>query len=173
MGRKRAGSEIIVEEETILTIRGHKVMLDSDLAALYGVTTKAFNQAVKRNKDRFPRDFMFRLNVEEAREVAGLRSQSVTSKGGRRYLPYVFTQEGVSMLSAVLNSERAVEVSIAIMRTFVRMRLIIPANKELLRKVIELETRVIKHDRALGEVFDAIRQLMDLPPATKKRRIGF
>ena len=169
----RAQAPVPTEDITraILVLRGQRVLLDAELSALYGVAPKVLLQAVKRNRKRFPADFMMQLN---AAEWAALRSQSVTSKGGRRYLPYAFTQEGVSMLSTVLNSDRAVEVSIAIMRTFVRIRALSAVHRELAAKVIEHEGKLIKHDRALREVFDAIRQLMDVPlPNPKKRRIGF
>ena len=153
----------------ILTIRGCRVMMDADLAALYDVPTKAFNQAIQRNMDRFPEDFMFQLTEEE---FAGLRSQFVTSKkgrGGRRYLPYVFTEQGVAMLSGVLNSHRAVQVNIAIMRAFVRMRRMLVSHEELARKVAALEG---KYDSQFRVVFDAIRALME-PPKTQRQRIGF
>jgi hypothetical protein len=175
--KKSALPDIVLAEEKILTIRGHRVMLDSDLAKLYGVETRTLVQAVKRNADRFPEDFMFSVKNEELQEVMGLRSQSVISKaarGGRRYAPYAFTEQGVAMLSSVLNSKRSIQVNIAIMRTFVRLRSLTSAHRELASKVLEHEGKLIKHDRALREVFDAIRQLMDVPPPTpKKRRIGF
>jgi len=153
----------------ILTVRGHRVMLDADLAELYDVPTKAFNQAIQRNMDRFPEDFMFQLTEEE---FAGLRSQFVTSKkrrGGRRYLPYVFTEQGVAMLSGALNSHRAVQANIAIMRAFVRMRRMLVSHEELARKVAALER---KYDSQFRVVFDAIRALME-PPKTPRQRIGF
>ncbi len=158
-----------VIERKILLIRGHKVMLDSDLAELYEVATKVLVQAVKRNVKRFPSDFMFQLNNQE---VAGLRSQIVTSKigrGGRRYPPYAFTEQGVAMLSTVLNSERAIEVNIHIMRAFVKLREMIASNKDLAKKLDELEK---KYDAQFKVVFDAIRQLMT-PPEIKKKKIGF
>lgn len=155
-------------EKIILTVRGQRVMMDADLATLYGVTTKALNQAVKRNLARFPRDFMFQLTDEEA---AALRSQIVTSKrrGGRQYRPYVFTEQGVAMLSSVLRSERAIQVNIAIMRAFVRLRELIGSNKILFRRLAELEK---KYDAQFRVVFEAIRELM-AEPASKPRRIGF
>jgi len=159
-------------ERKIYLIRGHKVMLDSDLAELYGVATKVFLQAVKRNLNRFPEDFIFQLNYQE---VAALRSQFVTSKpgrGGRRYQPYVFTEQGVAMLSSVLNSERAIEVNIAIMRAFVKLREMLSTNKELAHKLAQLERKIEKHDDEIKLIFDAIRELMR-PPETKKRKIGF
>jgi hypothetical protein len=155
-------------EKQILHIRGQNVMLDSDLAELYGVETKALVQAVKRNLERFPNDFMFQLNKEE---FDALRSQIVTSKGrgGRRYLPYVFTEQGVAMLSSVLNSKRAIEVNITIMRAFVRLRSLMATHKDLARKLDEMEK---KYDAQFKVVFDAIRQLMT--PSEKPRHpIGF
>jgi ORF6N domain len=161
-------------EKSILLIRGHNVMLDSDLADLYGVTTKRLNEQVRRNLARFPEDFMFQLTTEEAES---LRSQIATSKpgrGGRRYHPYVFTEQGVAMLSSVLNSERAIEVNIAIMRAFVHLRELIGTHKDLARKLEELERKMGEHDEHFRIVFEAIRQLMTPPPEPeKKRRIGF
>jgi hypothetical protein len=159
-------------ERSILLIRGHKVMLDRDLAALYGVATKRLNEQVRRNLARFPDDFMFQLDAEEA-EV--LRSQSATLKLGRgqhrKYRPYAFTEQGVAMLSSVLNSDRAIEVNIAIMRAFVRLREMLASNKDLARKLDALEK---KYDAQFRVVFDAIRQLMAPPTEDqKKRRIGF
>lgn len=144
-------------------------MLDSDLAELYGVETKVFNQAVKRNLRRFPADFMFRLTQEE---IESLRSQFVTSnegRGGRRYAPYVFTEQGVAMLSSVLNSERAIEVNIAIMRAFVKLREMLGTHKELAQKLAEMEK---KYDAQFRVVFEAIRELMK-PPPVPTRKIGF
>jgi hypothetical protein len=163
-------------ERLILMIRGHKVMLDADLADLYGVETKALNQAVKRNIERFPVDFMFQLSVEELeglRSRSGrlsLRSQIVTSKrGGRRYLPYAFTEQGVAMLSSVLRSQRAVQVNIAIMRAFVRLREMLAAHRGLARKLAAMEK---KYDAQLKVVFDAIQELM-APSHRSRRQIGF
>ena len=157
-------------EKKILLIRGEKVMLDADLAELYCVQARVLNQAVKRNIDRFPGDFMFQLSREED---DSLRSQIVTLKKGRgqhrKYLPYVFTEQGVAMLSSVLNSERAVKVNIEIMRTFVRLRQMLASNAELARKLASLEK---KYDAQFKVVFDAIRELMK-PPEPKRSRIGF
>jgi len=187
---KRGSSTAIVKpaglaaqiERRILLIRGQKVMLDSDLAALYGVETKALNRAVKRNLERFPDDFMFQLTPEEAECLRcqngtsngdpGLRSQSVTSsgkRGGRRYLPHAFTEQGVAMLSSVLRSERAVMVNIAIMRAFVKLREMLATHKDLARKLEEMER---KYDVQFRVVFEAIRQLMT-PPLPPPQRIGF
>lgn len=155
-------------EKKILLIRGEKVMLDADLAELYGVETKMLVRAVKRNVDRFPSDFMIQLNKEE---FENLRFQFGTSSrwGGRRYLPYAFTEQGVAMLSSVLNSDRAIKVNIEIMRAFVRLRQMLASNKELARRFDELEK---KYDAQFKAVFDAIRQLM-IPPEPKRKRIGF
>ena len=144
-------------------------MLDSDLAKLYGVPTKSLNLAIKRNLTRFPDDFMFRLTHEEEKS---LRFQSETSKrgqGGRRYLPYVFTQEGIAMLSSVLHSERAIQVNIQIMRTFTKLRAILASHVELKRKIQLMEK---KYDYQFKVVFDAIKELLD-PPQRPKEPIGF
>lgn len=156
-------------EKSILFIRGQKVMLDSDLASLYETKTKVLLQSVKRNTERFPADFMFKLNNQE---VSILRSQIVTSnddRGGRRYMPYVFTEYGVAMLSSVLNSPRAIQVNIQIMRTFGRLREILASHKDLACKLNELEK---KYDSQFRIVFDAIRELMK-PPISSSRPIGF
>ena len=169
-GKQASRSIIPLEriESCIFLIRGHKVILDADLAELYEVETKVLIQAVKRNKSRFPGDFMFQLTKQE---VNDLRSQIVTSKrGGRRYLPYAFSEQGVAMLSSVLHSERAVIVNIEIMRAFVRLRQILASNAELARKLAELEK---KYDAQFKVVFDAIRKLMEPPADKKKRSIGF
>ena len=160
----------------ILVLRGHRVLLDSDLATLYGVASKVLLQAVKRNMQRFPQDFMMQLT---AAEWAALRSQFVTSKpgrGGRRYSPYAFTEQGVAMLSSVLGSERAIAVNIEIMRAFVRMRELLSSNRELARRFAQLEARIDKklatHDEAIAAILSAIRQLMH-PLVPKRRPIGF
>jgi hypothetical protein len=157
-------------ERAILLLRGSKVMLDSDLAALYGVETKALNQAVRRSAERFPPDFMFQLTTEEADL---LRSQIVTLKPGRgrhrKYRPYAFTEQGVAMLSSVLRSPRAVQVNVEIMRAFVRLRRMLGANEELARKLDALEA---KYDTQFRVVFQAIRELMS-SPEKPRRRIGF
>lgn len=159
-------------ERRIFLIRGHKVMLDSDLAELYGVGAKVLNRAVKRNRARFPEDFMFQLNAEEYRS---LRYQFGTLKGRgkhRKYLPHAFTEQGVAMLSGVLNSPRAVQVNIAIMRVFVRLRQLLAGHKELAEKLAELERKLEGHDVQIRSLFEAIRQLMR-PPESPRRRIGF
>jgi hypothetical protein len=157
-------------ERAILVLRGQKVMLDADLAALYGVEAKVLNQAVKRSVERFPADFMFQLTAEEA---AFLRSQTVTLKTGRgqhrKYLPYAFSEQGVAMLSTVLRSPQAVQVNIEIMRAFVRLRKMLASNAELARRLDALEK---KYDTQFKVVFDAIRQLM-APPTSEKKGIGF
>ncbi|MBI5020846.1 MAG: ORF6N domain-containing protein [Ignavibacteriales bacterium] len=159
-------------EQQIFLIRGQKAMLDSHLALLYGVSTKRLNEQVRRNISRFPEDFMFQLTPEE---YIFLRSQIATSKsgsGGRRYLPLAFTEQGVAMLSTVLNSERAIQVNIAIMRAFVKLRQILATHKDLAHKLEELERKFETHDIQIKSVFEAIRQLMT-PPEKPKRQIGF
>ena len=157
-------------ERRIFSLRGHKVMLDSDLAEVYGVGTKVLNQAVRRNPDRFPSDFLLRLTSEEA---DSLRSQIVTSKagrGGRRYLPYVFTEHGAVMLASVLNSAAAVTMSIQVVRAFVRLRAMLATHKDLARKLDALEH---KCDRRFKAVFDTIRELLAPLADPRKRPIGF
>jgi len=151
----------------LLVLRGHKVLLDADLSVLYGVHTKVLNQAVRRNLERFPADFMFQLTV---RETEILRSQSVTSShhGGRRHRPYAFTEQGVAMLSSVLRSSRAIAVNIEIMRAFVRLRRVLASNAGLARRLVALET---KCDGQFATVFQALGQLM--APRRLKGRIGF
>lgn len=173
-------------EHVIYSIRGHRVMLDADLARLYGVLTSALNQAVKRNRARFPADFMFQLSSNETANLRShfgsskgradsnrLISQTVISKGRggrRRSLPYAFTEQGVAMLSSVLNSERAIHVNIAIMRTFVRFRQLLATNAGLARRLTELEK---KYDKQFRIVFEAIDQLMTEPDEPDKPQIGF
>jgi hypothetical protein len=152
-------------------VRGHKIMLDADLASLYNVQTRALVQAVKRNERRFPQDFMFQLTDDE---WTALRSQSVTSngRGGRRYAPYAFTEHGALMLSSVLNSETAAEIGIIVVRTFVQLREILSTHKDLAAKLETLERKLGSHDQAIASIIDAIRQLMT-PQAQSKRSIGF
>jgi hypothetical protein len=163
-------------EQAIMMIRGQKVMLDSDLAELYGVETGALNRAVKRNRDRFPPDFMFQLTREEVENlrcqigISSLRSQFVTaSYGGRRSHPYAFTEQGVAMLSSVLRSRRAVQVNVEIMRAFVHVRRWLVTHEDLTRKLDALEKR---YDVQFRNVFEAIRQLMT-PPEPPRKRVGF
>ena len=159
-------------ESRILVLREQKVILDSDLAELYGVPVKRLNEQVKRNQERFPSDFMFRLSAEES---DALRSQSATSKtgrGGRRYAPYAFTEHGAIMAATVLNSERAVEMSGFVVRAFVRLREMLATNHQLASKIDELEQRLDTHDASIQELIEAIRELMAPEPA-KGRRIGF
>ncbi len=156
--------------QTICFLRGQKIILDFDLARLYDVPTAQLKRAVKRNASRFPGDFMFQVTAEEL-----LRCQIGISKkgrGGLRYRPYAFTEQGVAMLSSVLKSERAVKVNIAIMRAFVQLRQALEMNAELARKFSELENRVGKHDEEISAIIEAIRQLM-IPPEKPKREIGF
>ena len=167
-------NELVQVKNLIYEIRGYKVMLDSDLASLYEVPTKRLNEAVKRNITRFPQNFMFQLTKEET-EI--LRSQFATSnkaRGGRRTLPYVFTEQGVAMLSSVLNSERAIQINIQIMNTFVHMRQWAIENKDLANRISELETYFIEHckdnQRELQEIYNAIDLLLD---RTKPAKIGF
>jgi len=174
------GNMIPVEriENRIYFIRGQKVMIDHDLAALYGIETKQLKRQVKRNIGRFPDDFMFQLTREE---YNSLRCQIGTLEKGKhaKYLPYAFTEQGVAMLSSVLNSERAIQVNIAIMRAFVKLRQMLSANKELAHKLAELERKIECHDGQIEKhgaeirvIFNAIRKLM-APPKPKKLKIGF
>jgi len=166
--------EIIPIERVVQSIRwfrGQKVLLDSDLAALYGVTTGNLNKAVSRNRDRFPSDFMFQLSAEEAEDLIFQIGRS-KGRGGRRHRPYAFTEQGIAMLSSVLNSDRAIRVNIAIMRAFVKLRQMLETNRELARKFSELERRVGKHDQEIAAILEAIRQLMT-PPEKPRREIGF
>ncbi|MBL8229948.1 MAG: ORF6N domain-containing protein, partial [Bryobacterales bacterium] len=166
-------------ENLIHLIRGQKVMLDSDLAALYGVQTFRLNEAVKRNLSRFPEDFMFRLSAEESRSLTSQIAMSKKGRGGRRSSPYAFTEPGVAMLSSILNSERAIQMNILIVRAFIRMRELIASNKDIAARVEKLESRqdrtasvieilVEDIDRIAGEV-----KRMKALPEPKKRRIGF
>ncbi len=177
MTRKRSLQKV---EEGIHLIRGQRVMLDSDLAEIYGVTTKRLNEQLKRNRKRFPRDFAFQLTTTEATTLrsqiatSSLRSQIATSnkRGGRRYLAWVFTEHGALMLASILNSEVAIAASVRVVRAFVRLREIISANAELARKFSELENRMDGHDQAIAQLFAAIRQLLQ-PPVKPKPEIGF
>jgi len=172
-------------ERRIHLIRGQKVMLDADLAELYQVPTKRLNEAVHRNPSRFPEDFMFQLTAEDAESLRSqnatsngkpaLRSQNVTSnvgRGGRRYLPYAFTEHGVAMLSSVLNSDRAVQMNIVIIRAFVKLREVLAGGKEFPRRLEQVETKLQRHGTAIGVLIDEIKRLKQ-PAASPKRRIGF
>jgi phage regulator Rha-like protein len=179
MGKKQvsnANALVPVEriEGCILVIRGEKVILDSDLAELYGVQVRALNQAVRRNTERFPRDFMFQLTIEEARS---LRSQFVTIERGRgrhrKYLPYAFTEHGAIMAASVLNSERAVKASIHVVRAFVKLRGFFAAHKELAQKLAELERKIAGHDHEIVTLMAAIRGLMESPSRGRRKVIGF
>jgi phage regulator Rha-like protein len=159
-------------DSRILFLRGHKAILDSDLAELYGVTAKRLNEQIKRNAARFPSDFLFQLTRGER---DSLRSQIATSnngRGGRRYLPYAFTEHGAIMAATVLNSKRAIQMSIFVVRAFVRMREALAANQQIVAKLLELEHRLENHDGTIQELVAAIRELM-LPPPPNRRRIGF
>jgi hypothetical protein len=178
MTKKQPPANLQVDHITraITIVRGHKALLDTQLAALYGVETRVLIQAVKRNKERFPDDFLLQLTPEE---WASLKSQLVTSnpqRGGRRYLPYAFTEQGIAMLSSVLHSPQAIAVNIQIMRAFVQMRELLNSNRELSRRFAQLEARLNKrlgdHDTAIAAILSAIRQLMDTP-VPKRRGIGF
>ncbi len=197
--RKKHEAIVLVEqiEPRILLLRGQKVILDADLAELYGVPTKRLNEQVKRNADRFPEDFMFRLS---AKEVEAMRTQSVTASGqplrsqtvtssddpslmrsqiataskrNVRYRPYAFTEHGAIMAASVLNTPRAIEVSVYVVRAFVKLREYVAAHRELARKLAELERKVGSHDEAIRSLVATIRELMQAPAATKARRIGF
>jgi len=164
-------------ETKILFVRGHRVLLDADLAELYGVETRRLNEQVRRNLERFPEDFMFQLNAEE---YAILISQFATSKAGRggpRKQPLVFTEHGTIMAAAVLNSARAIEVSVYVVRAFVKLRELLATHKELAKRLDELEARIEKklvtHDQAIVGILDAIRELMTPPQPPRKRKIGF
>lgn len=160
-------------ERSILLIRGEKVILDADLAKLYGVATKVLNQAVKRNLERFPDDFMFQLSRDE---LENLRSQSVTSSsgyGGRRYAPYAFTEHGAIMAATVLNSPRAVQASVYVVRAFVQLRRMLGQNKEFAAKLADLERKVGDHDQKIVAIIQAIRELMAPPPRRTRKPIGF
>ncbi|MEI6436514.1 MAG: ORF6N domain-containing protein [Bacteroidota bacterium] len=174
---KNSEDLIALPEEAVIRkiywIRGCKVMLDFDLAGLYGVSTKALKQAVKRNMQRFPADFIFELTRSE---FDNLRSQIVTSSwGGMRYHPYAFTEQGVAMLSGILHSVRAIQVNIAIMRAFVQLRRFLESNKELAIKMEELEKAVAGHDEKINLIFQAIKQLIDKKeePQPERRPIGY
>ncbi|MBI5883628.1 MAG: ORF6N domain-containing protein [Elusimicrobia bacterium] len=162
-------------ERRILLIRGFRVMLDSDLAAVYGVTTKRLNEQVRRNRDRFPSDFMFPMTMPEARELLASRSRIATLKRGQniKYRPHVFTEHGAVMLASVLNSPIAVQASIQVVRAFIRLREMLAEHKDLARKLAMLERRIKTHDASICGIFEAIRRLSLPPPVPPSRRIGF
>jgi hypothetical protein len=157
----------------IYLIRGQKVMLASDLAELYEVPTSRLNEAVKRNRDRFPEDFMFQVAKDEAESLTSQIAISRPGHGGRRHLPYAFTEHGVAMLSSVLNSERAVQVNILIIRAFVKLREVMATHKDLARKIEALERKYTDHDREIEAIFEAIKKLLAPSPQPPKHRIGF
>jgi len=171
---------IAVDEPAIQLVRGQRVMLDSDLAAIYQVSTKRLNQQLGRNRSRFPADFAFQLTAEELTNLrlqiatSSLSSQTTTSKkhGGRRYLPWVFTEHGAIMLASILNSDVAVQASVRVVRAFVRLREMVAGNAGLATKLAELERRLDSHDESIANLFQVIRQLLT-PPTKPKREIGF
>jgi hypothetical protein len=169
---KRSAMLSVPVESRILIVRRQRVILDSDLAELYGVTVKRLNQQVNRNQERFPADFMFQLTSTEDK---ALRLQIATSKkgrGGRRYLPYAFTEHGAIMAATVLNSPRAVEMSVFVVRAFVRMREMLAKNRQLAAKINELDRRLETHDTTIQDIIEAIKELM-VPEGPSKRKIGF
>jgi len=178
MGENEISTEVVATK--ILLVRGKKVMLDKDLAALYGVEVKVLNQAVKRNIERFPEDFMFQLSWKEAKSLRSQfvtlksRSQNATLKQGKhiKYLPYVFTEQGVAMLSSVLGSKRAIQTNIAIMRAFVRLRQVLLTHKELAQKLEELERKYQLHESDIQIIFEAIKKLIEPPDEQPKPRFG-
>ncbi len=159
-------------ENLIFVIRGQRVMIDADLATLYGVETKRLNRQVKRNLVRFPKDFVFQLTPQEARNLRCQFGTSSSGYGGRRYLPYAFTEHGAIMAANVLNSERAVEMSVYVVRAFVRLREMLAAHKQLGEKLAELERKLATHDRQIIQIVKVIKQLM-APPPNPPRKIGF
>lgn len=175
MAKKKSQQKSVIPaeriERAILLVRGHKILLDDELATLYGVPTGSLNRAVKRNLGRFPDDFMFQLTPNETQLLTEQTGKSKRQgRGGRRHSPYAFTEQGVAMLSSVLKSDRAVAVNIEIMRAFVRLRQLLASHADLARRLDELEK---KYDGQFGVVFEAIRQLMAPPAPADKRRIGF
>lgn len=159
-------------ERRIYLVRGQKVMIDTDLAELYGVQTFRLNEAVKRNQKRFPEDFMFQLTKEEEESLTSQFAMSKIGRGGRRTRYYAFTEQGVAMLSSVLNSERAIEVNIAIMRAFVKLRAMLESNAELNRKFAAVIRKLAEHDKYFAVVFDELKKLTS-QPSTSRRQIGF
>ena len=172
MSEKKAMVPVAKIEQRILLIRGEKVIVDADLAEFYGVPTKRLNEQVKRNKDRFPDDFMFQLSVEEKSEVVA-NCDHLSKLKYSSFLPYVFTEHGAIMAASILNSRRAVEVSVFIVRAFVKLRRMIAENKELSRRIVQIERHLAEHDNQIMELVKAIKQLLKPDPLPKKRRIGF
>jgi hypothetical protein len=174
--KSSAASNLLVPvtliERKIYLIRRQKVMIDTDLAQLYGVPTYRLNEAVKRNRKRFPADFMFQLNKKETESLTSQFAISKKGRGGRRTLPYAFTEQGVAMLSSVLNSERAIQVNIVIMRAFVKLRQILESNEELNRKFAIALRKLAAHDKYFTVVFDELKKLT-VQPAPARRQIGF
>ena len=168
MSDKEILAEVVVTK--ILVVRGRKVMLDKDLALLYGVSTMRLNEQVKRNRERFPEDFMFQLTKGEASSL--ISHFAISSWGGNRKLPHVFTEQGVAMLSSVLNSKRAIRVNIAIMRAFVKLRELLLTHKELAEKLEELERKYQLHETDIQVIFEAIKKLLEPPPEPPKPRFG-
>jgi len=161
--------QLIVDR--VLVIRGVKIMLDKDLAEMYGVELKRLNERVKRNHTRFPDDFMFQLSIDE---LFHLKSQNATSSwGGNRKLPYVFTEQGVAMLSSVLNSETAIQVNIQIIRVFTKMKQLLLENKELFSKIEKVEKQLTNHDKDIQNIFTILKKLISIPDSTKRNPIGF
>jgi phage regulator Rha-like protein len=174
MSKETKKVQLVLPDEVVMNkiylIRGQKVMLDKDLAEMYGVETKALKQAIRRNMDRFPEDFMFELTKEE---MESLRSQIVTSnRGGTRYQPFAFTEQGVAMLSSILNSAVAIQVNIQIIRIFTKMREMLLTNKDILLKLERLEKDITTNKQDIANIFEALKQLLT-PPAEKRIRIGF
>jgi hypothetical protein len=159
-------------EQSIMMLRGQKVILDTDLAALYGVTVKRLNQQVRRNLDRFPDDFFFQLSEDEHQHLRLQIATSSLAHGGRRFAPFAFTEHGAIMLATVLNSPRAIEMSVFVVRAFVKLREVLATHRELSAKLAELEYRMDTHDRAIQQLFNTIKKLMQ-PIAPVRRRIGF
>jgi hypothetical protein len=157
----------------VLTIRGQRVILDTDLAKLYGVETFRFNEAIKRNTDRFPDDFCFRLNQEEVESLTSQIAMSKVGRGGRRTLPWAFTEHGCLMAATVLNSRRAVQMSLFIVRAFVQMREALATNSIILKRLAEIDKTLIEHDGALRAIWHQLQPLLQPPPELPKRRIGF
>ena len=172
MARQDISRSIGRVQQTILLIRGEKVILDSDLAALYDVDTRTLNQAVKRNQDRFPADFMFRLNAEEKSQVVAKCDHLVRLKFSPT-LPYAFTEHGAIMAASVLNAPKAIEMSVLIVRAFVKMREMLGSHAKLLRKLTQVEKKLVLHDKDIIELFAALRELMGPKAPPKKRQIGF